>query len=121
MDQATNQWLNLLKSSPNFAIRLGRGDDKPNVKQLSEIPKDDGLYWVFGMAMLKNGDSIPSVFEVDTDSGGSLTGAYFFIKGVWCHIGDKDEISNSLNYPLEDIFPFDWKYAIPLAEDIYHD
>jgi len=71
---STIQWLNLLHGSPSFVVRIDPRDGRGIVSQVEVIPNDDGIYWVAGTTVIKRGDSIPSVFEVDTSSGGELVG-----------------------------------------------
>lgn len=118
MDQATKQWLNLLNGSPSFVIRLG--DGHPNVQKVPKVPANDGLYWMAGTTKTARGDLIKSVFEVDTDAGGSLTGVYWFIEGKWITSSEKSAAYKALKATEAEIFPFDWEFTVPLEDDMFH-
>lgn len=120
-DIITIQWLNLLHGSPSFVIRIDPHTDAPTVVQVEIVPKDDGVYWIAGTTTLPRGDRIPSVFEVDTSAGGSLAGVHWKIDGGWISSSEKRRALSALDAEEGEVFPFDWTYAIPLAQDIYHD
>ncbi len=119
-DQETVQWLNLVHTSPTFAIRVGHGEERSNVLSLDMIPKGDGEYWVCGVTILKNGTNIPSVFRVNTDTGGDLIGVYWNIRDKWWDFQDRPSVLTELSMPESEIFPFDWEYSITLEEDSFH-
>ncbi|WP_330962007.1 hypothetical protein [Photobacterium sp. 53610] len=119
-DKATIQWLNLLHSSPSFVIKVGEQNESPSVLPVRSVPKDDGEYWVAGETELRNGYKIPSVFRVDTDTGGNLLGVYWKIQNEWWDFQDKPSVLEALALTEEDVFPFDWTYSVSLDEDIFH-
>lgn len=121
VDSATIQWLNLLHGSPSFVIRIDPRTGAPTVVQVEIVPEDDGRYWVAGTTILARGDRIPSVFEVDTTAGSSLAGVYWKIDETWMSSTEKTRILPALHAAVDDVFPFDWTYAVPLARDVYHD
>jgi hypothetical protein len=41
------------------------------------------------------------------------------ILGKWYRHEDADALT-SLGLSIEQVFPFDWRFAIPLEEDIFH-
>lgn len=118
---STIQWLNLLHGSPSFVIRIDPQDGRAMVLQVEVIPHDDGIYWVAGTTVIKRGDSIPSVFEIDTSSGGEFVAVYWKMNGTWISSSDKEKVFNVLGADERDVFPFDWSYSVKLAHDIFHD
>ncbi|MCR8945595.1 hypothetical protein NW249_26160 [Streptomyces sp. OUCMDZ-4982] len=120
-DVATTQWLNLLHGSPSFVIRIDPRTGAPAVTQVEVVPDDGCVYWIAGTTTLPRGDRIPSVFEVAPSAGGSLLGAHWKIGASWMSSSDRAQVFAALNAEENDVFPFDWSYAVPLARDIYHD
>lgn len=120
-DTAVIRWLNLLRGSPGFVIRNDPHTGAPSVVQVEIVPDDDGVYWIAGTTTIPRGDVISSVFEVDTSAGGSLMGVYWRIDGTWISSSEKTRALGALDAAEDDVFPFDWTYAVPLAHDIYHD
>lgn len=118
---AMAQWLNLLHGAPDFVIRLGPRTDAPTVVQVERVPDDDGVYWIAGTTTLPRGDLLSSVFEVDTSAGGSLVDVHWKIDGGWTRSSNSAQILSALDAAENDVFPFDWAYAVPLTRDIYHD
>ncbi|QEM80903.1 hypothetical protein [Halomonas binhaiensis] len=114
------QWLNLVHSSPTFVIRVGGSNENATVECLNVVPKDDGEYWMSGTTILKNGAEIPSVFRIDTNTGGTLAGAYWWIKEKWWDFQNQPDVFKELGVEKSEIFPFDWRCVVDLEEDIYH-
>lgn len=119
-DKNTIQWLNLVSSSPTFVIKVGRENEKPKIVRVASVSKNDGEYWIAGETLFKNGMKIPSVFRVDTDTGGSLMGVYWKIKNVWWNSQNRPYVYDALELPKSELFPFDWTYSVKLDEDIFH-
>jgi len=119
-DKDMKQRLNLLRSSPSFVFHETGEMGEADVLTIDSIPNDDGVYWVAGASKLKAGESLQSVFRVDTSSGGSLVSVYWWIKGNWYEHQDA-EITEILGLEKSQLFPFDWMYAVKLEKDIYHD
>ena len=111
------QTLNLLRTSPTFVVRE-RADQRMEISELALVPNDDSVYWVAGESTLPAGRSIPSVFVVE-NGGGNLIAVYWFIEKAWFKPTDVETLSK-LNLRREDVFPFDWRYAVPVENDIYH-
>lgn len=120
MDATLIQWLNLLKSSPNFAIRIDEKSGQGKMASPKIVPANDGEYWLHGETCLKNGTTLTSVFRVQTNSGGTLLGTYWDVDGKWMDATD-DACFDRLGLTKSDAMPYDWSYTIPLTEDIYHD
>ena len=120
LDHATIQWLSLLQSSPEFVVKVGSDAESATVVCLNLVPKDTGEYWVSGTTVLKNGVEIPSVFRVDTNAGGALIGAYWYIDDEWWNFQDRPGVFEALGYKEAEIFPFDWAYAVNLEDDMFH-
>ena len=119
IDAHTRQWLGLLESSPNFVIRVDEKTNQGSVRSPAMVPKNDGEYWVFGNTILKTGAELPSVFRVQTNSGGTLLSAFWFISGTWYDFQDSKAYKN-LGISRDDATPFDWSYSVELEDDIYH-
>jgi len=119
-DKTTVQWLNLVHSSPSFVIRHGAEGENANVRSPAIVPNNDGEYWISGETVLKNGHSLPSVFRVDTNAGGTLVGAYWRISEQWWDFQNRPAVFEALGITEADAFPFDWSYAVKLEEDIFH-
>ena len=112
--------MNMLRISPSFVLRQTSADGSADVIKLDKIPANDGIYWVAGSTTLKCGKQISSVFCVDTDSGGTVESIFWWIEGRWYEQQDEAAL-RALGLMREDAFPYDWKYHVPLTEDIYHD
>lgn len=114
LDSETRKWLNLLHSSPRFVLR-DQPDGGAQVLFLNEVPASDGFYWVHGKTILKSGQQVESVFHLDTDSGGELYEVFWLVEGSW--YDHRDSHARAILGSDSDIFPFDWIYSVPLAED----
>jgi len=90
------KWLNLVHSAPNFVIWIEKADSTPVVQQFKIIPNNKGEFWVAGDTILKSGQKIPSVFIVDTNSGGSLMDAYWNIDDKWWNFQDRPSVEMAL-------------------------
>lgn len=84
------------------------------------MPANDGAYWVAGETRLKSGTTLASVFQVQTSSGGALIGGFWRIGDDWFDLQD-DQAFRVLASSRDQETPFDWSYAVPLSEDMYHD
>ena len=116
-DRDLVQALNLLRCSPKFVLRQN-GDQRMEVSQIGLVP-DDGLrYWIAGESQLPVGRAIPSVFVVE-NGGGNLSAVYWYIGKEWYKPSEPDTLAK-LDMRQEDVFPFDWRYAVAVANDIYH-
>lgn len=120
IDRTTIQWLNLLHSSPTFVLRIGDSNENATVKNVNIVPKNDGEYWIHGKTILKNKIVIPSVFIVDTNTGGSLSGVYWTINNIWWDFNNRPNVFQALCVEEQDVFPFNWTFSVGLEEDIYH-
>jgi hypothetical protein len=116
-DRELVQALNLLQSSPSFVLRQC-DDRRMDVSQVALVPNDGSVYWIAGESQLPVGRAIPSVFIVE-NGGGNLIAVYWFIDKAWCKPSDPDTLAK-LDLRREDVFPFDWSYAVPVENDIYH-
>lgn len=114
------QRLNLLGMSKNFVLHENTSDGSADVITINEIPSNDGIYWVAGVTTLKNGNKLESVFRVNTDTGGTLLEVFWKINSTWYDQQNKQAVK-ALGEAKKEIFPYDWSYAVPLKEDIYHD
>jgi len=114
-----HQWLNLVHSSPAFVIKIDQKTGKGTVRSPQIVPANDGEYWVAGETRLKSGRKLASVFRVQTNSGGTLLGGYWRVGEEWLDIQDERSYS-ALASARDKETPFDWTYAVPLTEDIYH-
>ena len=112
--------MNMLRDSPSFVLRQTAEDGSADVLNPEAIPANDGIYWVAGTTVLKSGCELSSVFCVDTDSGGELLEVFWWINGKWYRQQDDGALA-ALRLSHSDVFPYDWRYHVPLAEDIYHD
>jgi len=104
-----------------FVIRTDPHTHTPTVVQIEIVPEGDGVYWIAGTTIQPRGDRVPSVFKVDTSAGGSLVGVHWKVDGSWISSSEKGRALSALAADEEDVFPFDWTYAVPVARDIYHD
>lgn len=73
-----------------------------------------------GVTRLRSGAELESVFRVDTNGGGEFVGVYWKIGGKWWDFTERPAVFDALKLDQADVFPFDWSYAVPLAEDIFH-
>ena len=86
---------------------------------LQVIHKGTGDYWLAGETRLRSGQILESVFSVNTDSGGALGDVFWRIDDKWYRQDDLETLA-VLGIKKEDVFPYDWSFAIPLEEDIFH-
>jgi hypothetical protein len=112
--------MNMMRGSPSFVLRQTGEDGSADVLKPERVPANDGIYWVAGTTVLKSGRELSSVFCVDTDSGGELLAAFWWIDGKWYSQQD-DATLRALGLSRSEVFPYDWRYHVPLTEDIYHD
>jgi hypothetical protein len=110
--------LNLLRTQPKFVLHE-KEDRTLNVLSVNRIPDGDGFYWVAGSTILRSGIEIPSVFVIDTDSGAEQYNVYWYVDGEWFQHSDSESAANRLGIPREDIFPFSWRYHVPVEKDIH--
>jgi len=119
IDSELIKYFNLLADSPSFAIRIDAKTHKSTLSNPTQIPDSDGEYLVHGITVTACGTEIVSVFMVNTNSGGTIQAVYWRAHARW--IDSQDErVSTFLNIERDDIFPFDWKFSIPLENDIFH-
>jgi len=111
--------LNLLGGAPGFVVRIDDRTGKFTVSNPGRVPAGDGTYLVAGQSRLKGGRVIDSVFHVNTDTGGTLLGAWWKIDGHWTDHQDP-EAPQALGLTRAEVFPFDWTYAVAMSDDIYH-
>ena len=52
--------------------------------------------------------------------GGNLTTVYWWIEGEWRTPSAGDTLA-ILGLRRDEVFPFDWRYAVPVENDTYHD
>ncbi len=110
--------LTLLGGAPGFVVRIDARTGEQTVSSPAKVPAGDGAYLVAGQTRLKAGREIESVFHVNTDTGGTLLGAWWRIAGQWVDHQDP-ALAEALGLTRDEIFPFDWRYAVPLSDDIY--
>jgi hypothetical protein len=120
MDPELSKRLNLLRSSCNFVMQEVGDQGEAKLMTVPRVPPSSGIYWISGACKLRGGRELESVFRIDTDSGGSLLAAYWWIEGRWFEQDSPDALP-TIGLPRDAVFPYDWTYAVPLAEDIYHD
>lgn len=113
------QHLNLLRTQGSFVYHEDIQQDRMTCQHPNIIPKASGVYWVHGATVVRSGLEIDSVFQVDTDSGGTLLTIFWWINETWYKHDDEGAVS-ALGLSKEEIFPFDWRFTVPLEEDIFH-
>jgi len=117
VDDSTRRSLNLVHGSPDYTLQeLGTGEI--NVLQLEDIPNDGYVYWLSATTKIKSGRKIPSVFVI-ANGGSDLVKVYWLIAEQW-YASDDLLAAAALGLEKAEIFPFDWSYAIPVTNDIYH-
>lgn len=118
-ENEVQKWLNLIHSSPKFVIKIDEETGKGFVRSPQIVPANDGEYWVSGVTCLNSGRKLASVFRVQTNSGGTLLGGYWRVGEEWLDLQDEESYA-ALGSTRDKETPFDWSYAVPLSEDIYH-
>lgn len=118
LDAELIKWLNLLLGSPNFTIRIDKNSNKGAVRNPPVVPNDDGVYWVFGTTILASGEKIKSVFVVDTCLGGTVNATYWHTGTVWID-SQNTSAPALLGIERNDMYPYDWEYAVPLEKDVF--
>jgi len=111
--------LSFLDGQPKWVLREVDEEGRDQVLSPPVIPKATGFYWIAGETTLCNGRRLASVFCVDTDSGGELYAVSWKIEGDWYRHDDAEALRR-LGLERDDAFPFDWSFAVPLEEDVFH-
>ena len=109
--------LNVLRQSPAFALRE-TDDGGFAVVTPSAIPDDGAIYWLAGQSRLASGASVSSVFVVG-GGGSDFIRAFWCVDDTWVQ-SDNPIAVELLRLPKSDVFPFDWAYAIPVTNDVFH-
>ena len=110
--------LNMPAGSPRF-IRVALPDGRGRIESPPEVLPGQGEVWLAGETRLKSGETIPSVFAIDTDAGGSLLAAWWRIEGRRFRANDAEAL-RALGRSPSEVAPWDWRYAVRVVEDIYH-
>jgi hypothetical protein len=118
-DPALRQDLQFLCAQPSWAYKEVAGHGKAEVIKPTSIANQTGVYWVAGTSTLRGGRKLDSVFRVDTNAGGTLISVYWKIGSQW-HFHDDLDVLPNLGLVSDEVFPFDWSFAIPLEYDIFH-
>jgi hypothetical protein len=118
-EEELRQALQFLLTQKTWVMKDIPKQDKSEVVTLTLIPKGTGTYWIAGETRLRSGRKLESVFRVDTNGGGSLVAVFWKINGKWYRHEDSDTLA-ALGMEKADVFPFDWSFAVPLEEDIFH-
>ena len=116
-DDETRRMLNLLVASPTFV--LAERDDDPEIRSLESIPSNSGFYWVAGTSTFAGGREVSSVFVVDSDAGGELWRVYWLLEAGWFESTDEAALE-AAGLTRGEVFPFDWRLAVPLQRDVFH-
>jgi hypothetical protein len=116
-DRELSRVLNLLRGSPTFVVRQHM-DSRLEVLQVTSVPDDGATYWVSGESQLPAGCVIPSVFVIDR-GGGDLVSIYWLIGDRWYKPSDADTLS-TLGLARDAVFPFEWRYSVPVENDLFH-
>lgn len=106
--------------SPQFAIWDEKGDGNAIVKSLEVVPDKRGVFWISGVTTFNAGQNIQSGFIVDTNSGGTLLDVYWLIGKNWWNFQERPAVIKALKLSEDQVFPFDWRFSIPLENDIFH-
>jgi len=108
--------LNLLQMSPSFAMRE-LADGSCQVLQMSEIPRDESVYWVAAQSTLADGSTFDTVVII-ANGGGETIKFYMHANGHWFEPADEN-FALEVEKQRDEIFPFDWSYSIPVSNDTY--
>lgn len=114
------KYLNLIKDSPLFVIRIDPDTGQGIVSNPAKISDNTGHHLVHGITKLACGHEVASVFEVNTGTGGTLVATYWHSPKGWI-TSDDPQAATTLGLGQDVLFPFDWAYSVPLETDIYHD
>ncbi len=117
VDDELAKSLNLLRASPSFVLRRTPGASSLDVINPTSIPNDGSDYWVAATSFLKCGRQLPTVAVIW--AGGETGKFYWFSGGRWIESDDPVTL-NTLGLKHDEVFPFDWRYAVPLDADPYH-
>ncbi len=118
-DLELRQTLGLLSTQKSWIYREISDQDEMQVIRLASVPKESGICWVAGTTELRCGRHVESVFRADTDAGGEFVTVFWSIEGQWYHHDDTDALT-SLGMTKNEVFPFDWSFAVPLEHDVFH-
>jgi hypothetical protein len=113
-DTDIRQRLNLVRTSGSFVLQEAGDQGEVNVMSMTLVPKESGVCWIRGQSIAKSGREIESVFRV-----GTIASIFWWIDGEWYSHEDADALS-ALGLSKEGVFPFDWRFDIPLEDDIFH-
>ena len=106
---------NFFSSAPEWVAC--EQESKTVVQRLPTIPDDGHLYWVGGAVVLADGRQLSAVFV--TTGRGELHAAFWHVAGTWLS-HDDPELSTHLGSPGEELFPFQFKFNVPVERDAFH-
>ncbi|MBW2410090.1 MAG: hypothetical protein JRF72_09860 [Deltaproteobacteria bacterium] len=109
--------LNLIHGSPSFCLRV-HPDGAMEVLQLQEILDDGHEYWVHANVTFACGQRTSAVFCIRAGGGEQLS-IKIRINDRWFESDDPDFLE-AAGLSRDQVFPIDWSYSIPVANDIYH-
>jgi hypothetical protein len=109
--------LNLLRTSPSFVLR-DQQDGSQQVLSLEIVPNDDFTYWVAAQSTLADGTVLETVVVI-SGGGASTEAFYWFHDGSW-YRQDENDFLTKAHKTNTDVYPFDWRYKIPVTNDPYH-
>ncbi len=100
----------------NKACFLGRDSkeiDDIELTAAESVPVDDAFYYIGGESICNDGDSIDSVFYID--SRGEVFSVYWLLDDEWYEQKDRDA-RRKLGKDDGEIFPLDYRFSIPLGQ-----
>ena len=113
VDAETTKLCNLLHGSPTFAMLEDR-----SVRRIDRIEPSHGLTTVAGTTFLRDGREVPSVFSIDGATGEVFSSIWLW-KGSWIDSADREQ--RCVVGTDDQLFPYDWSTAVPLASDHLHE
>jgi hypothetical protein len=116
-DQVLIKRLNFLRNQPEWVYR--ETSTSTQVLKPAIVPDQHGFYWLAGTTITAAGVEIPSVFVVDTDAGAEQYRVYWYIDGHYYESQEFEEVARLLGVPSSNVFPFRWRYHVPVANDIH--
>jgi hypothetical protein len=106
---------NFFLNAPDWVMREENG--RTVVLHLPRVPDDGNFYWIGGTIIVGGIENVPAVFTV---SGRDEIQASFWRANDEWFASDDPRLPEALAKERNDLFPFDWRFNVPLERDAYH-
>jgi len=117
VDQDLEKHLNLLRDAPDFVL-AERADGQLSVTSPDKITPDMGVVWLAADLNWANGDVMPAVVVLNTDTGASERTVYVWSGDAWfepAYPTDRAELLAQRAANEADLFPYQWTSHVTIA------